>query len=115
MAHALGEEPRTGWKEGWDCFQTEAKASVQLMFAHPGQIREITPLEELLTMEYVVAAGYNFQPGQWIRPTEDATARFGYCVFFREEGSLTDPLEGFQETFRILDEQGRNLYRKFPL
>jgi len=115
MAHALGEEPRTAWKEGYDCFQTDAQASVQLMFAHPGQIREITPLEELLAMENVVGAGYNFQPGHWIRPTEDATARFGYCVFFREEGSLTATLESFQDTFRILDGQGRNLYRKFPL
>lgn len=115
MTHALGEEPGTHWREGWDCFRTEAKASVQLMFAHPGQIREITPLEDLLSMENVVAAGYNFQPGQWIHPTEDATARFGYCVFFREEGDLTASLEGFLENFRILDGQGHNLYRRFPL
>lgn len=114
MAHALGEKPRTTWKEGYDCFQTEARASVQLMFAHPGQIREITPVEELLALEDVVDAGYNVRPGQWIKSAEDATARLGYCVFFRESGDLTSSLEAFRETFRVLDDQGHNLYRKFP-
>ena len=115
LARALGQEPRTSWKEGYDCFRTDARASVQLMFARPGKIVEITSLDQLLAMEDVVAAGYNFQPGQWIKSTEDATARLGYCVFFRDAGALKASVERFRETFRVLDDRGQNLYRKFPL
>lgn len=112
MAKALGQEPGTTWPKDFNCFQSLAKASVQLMFSRPGHISSITPINELLALEAVLDAGYNYKEGQWVRKVQDATARFGHCVFYRENGELEPYVDTFQKNFYILDKQGQNLYQK---
>ncbi len=81
------------------------------MFTGPGRIASVTPLSEILKMEHVIDAGYNYQAGDEIGMIENATARFGHCVFFSESGPVDGAVEQFQRRLQILDEKGNNLYK----
>lgn len=108
---SLGLEADTTPLLDFDCSKSTSTASVQLMFANPGRIASVTSLEEILALEHVIDAGYNYRPGDEIGTIENATARFGHCVLFSESGSVTGSVERFQRRFQILDEKGNNLYK----
>ena len=108
---SLGLEADTAPLMDFDCSRLACTASVQLMFASPGRIAAVTPLSEILKMEHVIDAGYNYQAGDEIGMIENATARFGHCVFFSESGPVDGAVEQFQRRLQILDEKGNNLYK----
>ncbi len=108
---ALGLPVKVEELKDFDCSRSTVAATVQLMFAGPGVIASITPLEELMDMENVLDAAYNFKPGDEIKIIEDATARFGHCVMVSESGSIEAGLEKFKEHFQILDKKGNNLFK----
>lgn len=108
---ALGLPVQVDGLEDFDCSRSTVVATVQLMFAKPGVIASITPLQELMDMENVLDAGYNFKPGDEIKTIEDATARFGHFVMVSESGSIEAGLEKFKECFQIVDEKGNNLFK----
>lgn len=111
MRTSLGVEVDVTLLKDFDCSQSSMEASVQLMFADQGVISAITPVEELLTLDHVIDAGYNYHPGDEIKLIENATARFGHCVLVSGSGSIKASINRFQEKFQILDEKGNNLYK----
>lgn len=111
MCSSLGREADLSALQGFDCSRSGVEASVQLMFADPGVIASVTPVEELLNLNHVIDAGYNYRPGDTIKAIENATARFGHCVLLSDAGPVRPSVEQFQRTFRILDEKGKNLYK----
>jgi len=108
---SLGMEVDTSSLKNFDCSKSLVEASVQLMFADPGVISTVTPLEELLKLDQVIDAGYNYQPGDEIKSIENATARFGHCVLVSDSGSIKPSIDHFRRTLQILDEKGNNLYK----
>jgi hypothetical protein len=54
--------------------------STQLFFFKPGIVRELTPVEEMLTLPGVRAMHYNVREGDEIPKIENATARAGYLM-----------------------------------
>ncbi len=110
---ALGMEVDMTPLQDFDCSRSSVEASVQLMFADEGVISTITPLEELLGLDHVIDAGYNYQPGEEIKSIENATARFGHCVLVSDSGrgSIGASIDQFQRKLQILDEKGHNLYK----
>lgn len=110
---SLGREVDVTPFKDFDCSKSRVEASVQLMFADQGVISEITPLEELLALDHVIDAGYNYRPSDEIKSIENATARFGHCVLVSDSGSgsIRASIDEFQRRFQILDEKGNNLYK----
>jgi len=104
-------ETDTSALEHYHCPDSRVQASVQLMFANPGEISWITPQEQLLKLNDVIACGYNYQVGDQIKQIENATARFGHCVLIAKEDHLQPSIEAFRKTFQILDEKGKNLWK----
>lgn len=111
MRSSLGLEVDASTLRDFDCSKSASEASVQLMFANPGVILSITPVEELLELEHVIDAGYNYHPGDEIKAIENATARFGHCVLFSDSKPIRKSVELFQRKLKILDEKGNNLYK----
>lgn len=97
----------------YDCSKSKVSASVQLMFAKPGIINYITPLEQLLKLANVLDAGYNYKVGDKITSIENATGRFGHCVLLNEYDSIILDVKSFKESFQILNKKGDNLYEVF--
>lgn len=108
---SLGLEIDVEILRDFDCSKSNRTASVQLMFANPGIISSITPLEQLLKLDYVIDAGYNYKIGDEIKEIENATARFGHCVMISDSGSIRPTVDKFKNEFKILDENGNNLYK----
>lgn len=110
---SLGMEVDVAPLQDFDCSKSSVEASVQLMFADRGNISSITSIDELLALDHVIDAGYNYQPGDEIKSIENATARFGHCVLVSDSGSGTigASIDQFQRKFQILDEKGNNLYK----
>ncbi len=82
------------------------QVSVQMPFCHPGTVTSITPLNTLLAMPGVLAAGYNYHLGSVLPPLENATARFGHCVLVTESGDMDALVRTFYQTLNVLDENG---------
>ena len=97
----------------FDCSKSKVSASVQLMFVKAGVISYMTPLEQLYRLDHVLDAGYNYKLGDSIDTIENATARFGHCVLLNETESILPAVKKFKETFKILDQEGNNLYAEF--
>ncbi len=85
------------------------QVSVQLPFCRPGAIASVTPIEEILALPGVLAAGYNMGAGGVVPALQNATARFGHCVLATETGDMEDRLRLYYETLRVLDGGGNNL------
>ena len=111
MKGCLGFPVETSMLKDYHCKTVPFHASVQLMFADPGEIAFITPLEELKDWPAVLDAGYNYKEGEIILPIANATARFGHCVFWGSQNEVADALLHFKEHFQILDQKGNNLYK----
>jgi len=113
LSASVGLKTEVKGLKDFDCSKSPAKASIQLMFADPGIIESITPVRELLKMDNVLEAGYNFKVGDEINKIEDATARFGHCVLFSDSGPIGPSLQNFRENFKIIDRKGNNLFKVF--
>lgn len=111
MKGCLGAPVETCMLAHYDCRAVPFHASVQLMFANPGEIASITPLEELKGWPAVLDAGYNYKAGETIPPIANATARFGHCVFWGSQKEVADALLHFKKHFQILNQKGNNLYK----
>lgn len=110
---SLGLPVDTTVLKEFDCSTSKISASVQLMFVKAGVISYMTPLEQLYGNDHVLDAGYNYKLGDSINNIENATARFGHCVLLNEVDSIIPAVKKFKETFKILDQEGNNLYAEF--
>ncbi|MGM0603584.1 MAG: ATP-grasp domain-containing protein [Bacillota bacterium] len=84
--------------------------SVQLFFALPGRIADISSTEEILGLDGVSQIGFNFKKGDKIKKIENATERAGY--FIVRAGSRDELKERLKEVYdrlKIVNDQGKNL------
>lgn len=109
LALSLGEKPDTSPLTGYDPARPDYDGLVQLMFCQSGRIARITPPERLLDLPGVLAVGYNYQVGDTVPETINATARFGYCVLLGRPGERAALNRRFWERFQVRDEAGRDL------
>ena len=84
--------------------------SVQLFFAKPGIISEITNPAELTSLDGIVKSGINFKRGDKIKDIENATERAGYFIV---RGSskldLKEKLKNAYDNLEIKNLSGDNL------
>ena len=96
------------WK-GFRCDQVKRCAGVQLLFCRPGTVSDVTPLEKLKELPFVLDCGYNYQVGQTIPAALNATARFGHCVIVGEPENIKESIDEFYRTLQVLSPKGENL------
>ncbi|MCL1854548.1 MAG: ATP-grasp domain-containing protein [Clostridia bacterium] len=79
-----------------------------MLFAREGTIAALTPPETLLSLPFVLDAGYYFTLGDRIPPFEHAGARLGYAVLWAEnETDMSRYLAQFYDVFQVEDSTGR--------
>ncbi len=85
--------------------------SVQLFFASPGKICNMSTVNELMRLPWVMQAGFNFSKGDKIGKIKNATERAGYFIVqggtSREE--LKENINKTYNTLKICDYLGENL------
>ena len=87
--------------------------SVQLFFANPGKIQDITAYEELKALDCVMDWGVNFNVGDTIKEIADATQRAGYVIITgRSENEICNNIETVFNHLYITDENDINLIIK---
>lgn len=97
------------------CFSSSQKhLSVQLFFAKPGPIKQLTKLKDLKKCPGVIAAGYNISENQTLAAINNATARAGYLIVVGEnQADLKDKVSFVFDYLKILDDKGENLLMRF--
>lgn len=111
MKVGLGEAADTSALQNYDVCAVKNRANVQLMFCESGTLASVTPKEEILALPFVKDAGWNFKPGDIIPSVDNATARFGHCVFVSDGEPLEASVKEFYDTIRVCSEEGENLIR----
>ncbi len=109
IRHAAGETVTLDSLQAIKRPGPKARISSQLVFCRPGTIASITPVETLLGLPCVLAAGYNYGVGDQIPAAENATARFGHCVLASDGGDMDEALSRVYRTLRVTDAEGNNL------
>jgi len=110
---ALGKTVDTGSLEGYRADGSEKCAAVQLLFCNPGKIGFITPLEELLSLPYVMDAGYNYKESQEIPVVNNATARFGHAVICGTKDRIDGYVDDFYRRISVRSVQGEEMVTRF--
>ncbi|HKL76318.1 MAG TPA: ATP-grasp domain-containing protein [Halanaerobiales bacterium] len=84
--------------------------SVQLFYAKPGKITEITSTAELVSLKGVVKAGFNFEIGDKIQEIENATERAGYFILRgKNKLDLKQKIKNAYDNLKIIDSKENNL------
>ncbi|MBG0765130.1 MAG: hypothetical protein H0S78_09650 [Tissierellales bacterium] len=86
------------------------KISVQLFFANQGKISFLSSFSELVENNLVLEGRFNFNVGDTIKKTENATQRVGHFIVKADTNELL--FEKVDEVFKrikILDKKGNNL------
>lgn len=84
--------------------------SVQLFFALPGRIADISSTKEIISLDGVFQIGFNFKKGDKIKKIENATERAGYFIVRAESrDELKERLKKVYDRLKIVDNQGKNL------
>lgn len=86
---------------------------MQLLFCNPGKIGFITPLEELLSLPYVMDAGYNYKESQEIPVVNNATARFGHAVICGTKDRIDGYVDDFYRRISVRSVQGEEMVTRF--
>lgn len=88
--------------------------NTQLFFCNPGEIANMTPVNELKTLPYVVDAGYNFRIGDTIGAVENASQRVGFFIVTGESHEdLKHHVAQVYSLLRIENREGTNLVMPF--
>jgi len=84
--------------------------SVQLFFALPGRIADISSSKEILSLDGVSQIGFNFKKGDRIKKIKNATERAGYFIISAvNKRELKENLKSVYDRLKIIDSQGQNL------
>ncbi|MDK2868383.1 MAG: hypothetical protein PWP51_1820 [Clostridiales bacterium] len=84
--------------------------STQLFFCHPGRVLSQTPVAEIEALPYVLGTGYNFDVGEFVPPTESASARAGYVIVTgTSEADLVRHLKAVFQKMQWQNEAGENM------
>ncbi len=88
--------------------------SVQLFFARPGRVKDLSPIESLKKCPGVIGGGYNISKDQTIESINNATARAGYLVITGDsQEELKINRKRVFSQLKIMNEKGENLLLNF--
>ncbi|MGL5437557.1 MAG: glycosyltransferase [Lachnospiraceae bacterium] len=113
LVSALGRPADTDISQSYRPDHSRRCVAVQLLFCSPGRIGQITGLDELLGLPYVLDAGYNYQPGQDIPVMENATARFGHAVICGTKDNIGARVDDFYRHLSVRSDTGEELIQRF--
>lgn len=109
---ALGLNQRVNIDKAKDVFST------QLFFCKPGRITDMTPIDLIKNLPYVLDAGYNYNIGDEIGAIENASQRAGYVVITgKDEASLVENINNVYDRMLIVNRnenlviRGKRYYR----
>ncbi|MBK5245060.1 MAG: ATP-grasp domain-containing protein [Eubacteriaceae bacterium] len=106
---SLGLKPSSS-VAGYNLLYNKKHLSVQLFFARPGKVMDLTAVEELTELPGVISAGYNIAKGMVLKAIDNATARAGYMVVTGEtRDALNNNVDHAFRHLKIIDENGENL------
>ena len=108
LGEPVSESQWTALQE-FDVFAPGPAVSVQLFFAEPCTISELTPISLVKACPGVMDAGYHVQVGQVIHSVRDATTRVGYCVVEAPDRTiLEERLRTLYAMLFVRDAEGNN-------
>lgn len=110
---ALGKDVSLAALDGYRADRSGKRVAVQLLFCKPGKVAEVTPLEEICRLPYILDAGYNYGPGSTVPVMENATARFGHAVLCGDEGNIKERTDDFYRRLSVKSEAGEELSCRF--
>lgn len=86
------------------------KISVQLFFANQGKISFLSSFSELVENNLVLEGRFNFNVGDTIKKTENATQRVGHFIVEADTNELLyEKVDEVFKRIKILDKKGNNL------
>lgn len=111
--YSLGNNIDYGRLKDYKLSKNTKKATVQLFFANPGKVVEMSNMENMLKLDGVISGKFNFKTGKSIDKIENATARAGYMIIVGEnKAKLKENLKRAFENLKVIDEKGNNLIIK---
>ncbi len=95
---------------GYDLKKHDKFVSTQLFFCRPGKVHHITPEQNMRALPFVHDIGYNYERGDVIPQTENATARAGFMIVEgRSFGNMIRNIGHAFDALQIRDDDGQNL------
>lgn len=86
--------------------------STRLFFCKEGRVADMTPLEEIRNLPFVLDAGYNVHVGEELPAIENASQRAGFVIVKGETRlEVEENLQQLRRIMSVRDEEGNNLIR----
>ncbi|MBR0577266.1 ATP-grasp domain-containing protein [Proteiniclasticum sp. BAD-10] len=86
--------------------------STRLFFCKEGRVADLTPLEEIRNLPFVLDAGYNVHVGEELPAIENASQRAGFVIVKGETRlEVEENLQQLRRIMSVRDEEGNNLIR----
>ena len=81
-----------------------------MLFAKPGLINKMTDINEIVSMNGVLAAGYNYKAGDILGDIQDARLRVGYVVIKGDnKANLDENIDRVFSKLKIYNEHNENI------
>ena len=107
---SLGKNINSQILQNYNLTENEKWLSVQLFFAKPGYITDITSISRLTFLKGVTQAGFNFKKGDKINEIENATERAGYFIVkANSKRVLKENIKKVYDNLKIKNKKGENL------
>lgn len=107
---SLGYDINSSDLQNYDILDNDSWLSVQLFYANPGRISQISTSDDLVDLPGVMQAGFNFAPGENIGKIENATTRAGYFIVkASDRDQLQENIKRTYNQLKICDSSGKNL------
>lgn len=114
IGSALGETPDLSVLRGYSPADCKKQVAVQLTFCASGTVKQMTPLDALLKLPFVLDAGYNFDVGDTVPTLQNATARFGHAVLVADsKNDIADHINTYYDRFKVYDTNDSMMVRRF--
>jgi biotin carboxylase len=107
---SLGKKPLVKALDKYDIQKNSNWLSVQLFFAKPAKIKEITAISELKELPGIINAGLNYKAGDKIGKIKNATERAGYFIVkASNKNELKIRIKNVYDTLKIYNQKGENV------
>ncbi|MFW6035211.1 MAG: ATP-grasp domain-containing protein [Halothermotrichaceae bacterium] len=107
---SLGYKIKSRQLQDYDILSNENWLSVQLFFARPGKIDRMSTSDQLIKVQGVTRAGFNFDRGDKIGNIKNATERAGYFIVEADnKDKLKENIKKAYDNLKIYDKTDRNL------
>ena len=107
---SLGEKIDISKIENYDIDKNKEFLKVIMLFAKPGLINKMTDINEIVSMNGVLAAGYNYKAGNILGDIQDARLRVGYVVIKGDnKANLDENIDRVFSKLKIYNEHNENI------